>query len=80
MVLFIPFIYHTTAFMPEDQLSGWSKVAVKNNPVTYVMEAMRAMTLSGWEWETILTGVWVTAVMLGVLLTATTWMYRRQTA
>ncbi len=79
-LLFFPFIFLTTAFMPEDQLSGWFKVAVKINPVTYVMEAMRAMTLNGWEWETILTGVWVTAVMLGVLLTATTWMYRRQTA
>ena len=79
-LLFFPFIFLTTAFMPEDQLSGWFKVAVKINPVTYVMEAMRAMTLNGWEWEAILTGVWVTAVMLVVLLAATTWMYRRQTA
>ena len=66
--------------MPEDQLSGWFKVAVKINPVTYVMEAMRAIVLEGWEWGTILTGVWVAGVMLAVLLTATTWMYRRQTA
>jgi ABC-2 type transport system permease protein len=79
-LLFFPFIFLTTAFMPEDQLSGWFKVAVKINPVTYVMEAMRAMVLEGWEWETILTGVWVAGVMLAVLLTATTWMYRRQTA
>ena len=28
----------------------------KINPVTYVMEAMRAMTLEGWEWPTILPG------------------------
>ena len=66
--------------MPEDQLSGWFKVAVKINPVTYVMEAMRAMTLEGWDWPTILTGVWVAALMMTVLLAATTWMYRRQTA
>ena len=79
-LLFFPFIFLTTAFMPEDQLSGWFKVAVKINPVTYVMEAMRAMTLEGWEWETIFTGVWVAGVMLAVLLVTTTWMYRRQTA
>lgn len=79
-LLFFPFIFLTTAFMPEDQLSGWFKVAVKINPVTYVMEAMRAMTLEGWEWETIFTGVWVAGVLLAVLLVATTWMYRRQTA
>ena len=79
-LLFFPFIFLTTAFMPEDQLSGWFKVAVKINPVTYVMEAMRAMTLEGWDWPTILTGVWVAGLMMTVLLAATTWMYRRQTA
>ena len=54
----------------------WFKAAAKINPVTYVMEAMRAIVLEGWEWETILTGVWVA----GVMLAATTWMHRRQTA
>ena len=79
-VLFFPFIFLTTAFIPEDQLTGWFKVAVKINPVTYVMEAMRAIVLEGWEWETFFTGVWVAGVMLAVLLVATTWMYRRQAA
>ena len=79
-LLFFPFIFLTTAFMPEDRLTGWFKVAVKLNPVTYVIEAMRAMTLEGWDWPTILTGVWVAGTMLAVLLAATTWMYRRQTA
>jgi ABC-2 type transport system permease protein len=79
-LLFFPFIFLTTAFMPEDHLSGWFKVAVKINPVTYVMEAMRAMTLEGWDWPTILTGVWVAVLMMTALLAATTWMYRRQTA
>ena len=55
-------------------------MAVKINPVTYVMEAMRAMALEGWEWWTILTGVWVAVGMMAVLLEAAAWMYRRQTA
>ena len=66
--------------MPQAQLSVWFKVAVKIKPVTYVMEAMRAIVLVSWDWATILTGVWVAGAMLGVLLVATTWMYRRQTA
>ena len=44
------------------------------------MEAMRAMTIDGWDWPTILTGVWVAGAMLVALLAATTWMYKRQTA
>ena len=41
---------------------------------------MRAMTLEGWDWPTILTRVWVAVLMMTVLLEATMWMYRRQTA
>ena len=41
---------------------------------------MRNIVPEGWERGTILTGVWVAGVMLAVLLVATTWMYRRQTA
>ena len=41
---------------------------------------MRAIVLEGWKSGTILTGVWVAGAMPAVLLTATTWMYRRQTA
>ena len=32
-----------------NRLSGWSKVAVKTNPITHAIEAMRATTLDGWE-------------------------------
>lgn len=66
--------------MPEGQLSGWFKVAVNINPVTYVTEAMRAIVMEGWEWGTILIAVWVADSMVGVLLVAKTWMYRRQMA
>ena len=67
------------------QPGTWFKVAVKINPVTYVpvadvIEPMRAMTLEGWDWPTILTGVRVAVLMMTALLAATTWMYRRQTA
>ena len=78
-VLFFPFVFLTTAFMPEELLSGWFKVAVKANPVTYVTEAMRALVVEGWEWNTILTGVWVTVVMVALLMILTTWLYRRVT-
>ena len=79
-VFFFPFIFLTTAFMPEEMLSGWLKVAVKINPVTYVLEAMRVLVVEGWEWETILTGLWVLGAMTVIPLLGTTWLYRRATA
>ena len=47
--MFFRLAFLATAFTSEDQLSGWSKVAVKTNPVTYVMEATRVMSLDGLE-------------------------------
>ena len=78
-VLFFPFVFLTTAFMPEELLSGWFRIAVKANPVTYVTEAMRALVVEGWEMGTILTGLWVTVATVGVLMLGTTWLYRRVT-
>ena len=78
-VLFFPFVFLTTAFMPEELLSGWFRIAVKANPVTYVTEAMRALVVEGWEMGTILTGLWVTLATVGVLMLVTTWLYRRVT-
>ena len=79
-VFFFPFIFLTTAFMPEEMLSGWLKVAVKINPVTYVLEAMRAFVVEGWEWGTIVAGLWVLGAMTVIPLLVTTWLYRRATA
>ena len=67
MLLFFRLAFLATAFLRAGQLCGWAKVAVKTNHVTYVMKAMRAMTLDVWDWPTILTGVWVAGVMLAAL-------------
>jgi ABC-2 type transport system permease protein len=52
-ILFFPFTFITTSQLPLDLLSGWYKWAVQANPVTYVLEAIRALTSVGWEWDII---------------------------
>lgn len=78
-VLFIPFIFVTTAFMPKEFLSGWFKVGVTINPVNYVLEAIRALVIEGWEWDTILIGLWALIGMSVVLIGGATWLFRRAT-
>ena len=72
-------MWETPATIQLRSLGWWIKVlavgAVKINPVTYVMQAMRAMTLGDWDWPAILTGGLVALLMMGVLLAATTWMH-----
>lgn len=78
--LFFPFIFLTTGFMPKEFLSGWFKTAATVNPVTYVLDAMRALVITGWDWSTLLTGVGVLAGMTAFLIAGATWLYRRTTA
>ena len=79
-LLFMPLAFLTTAFMPKELLTGWFKIAVSINPVDYVLAGIRVIIIQGWEWETILPGLWALLGMTGVLATATTWLFRRVTA
>ncbi len=48
-ILFFPFAFLTTAFVPEEFLSGWLATVAVYNPVTYVLDALRSLTMEGWE-------------------------------
>ena len=79
-VLFFPFIFLTTAFMPKEMLTGWFQVAVTINPVNYVLEGIRVIVIEGWVWDTILIGIGVMAAMTVVLAWLATWLFKRVTA
>ena len=48
-VLFIPFMFLTTAFGPQDALTGWLETAATLNPMTYLLRGMRSLSMSGWD-------------------------------
>ena len=79
-VLFFPFIFLTTAFMPKEFLPTWFQIATTINPVTYVLEAVRAIIIEGWVWSTISLGVGLLAGLTAFMLGLTTWLYSRTTA
>jgi ABC-2 type transport system permease protein len=56
-VLFMPFMFLTTAFAPLDALSGWLKTAATFNPMTYVLKGMRSLSMEGWELDTLATAI-----------------------
>ncbi len=79
-LLFMPFAFLTTAFMPKDLLSGWFKVAVSINPVDYVLVGIRTLIIEGWEWEAILPGLWWLAGLAAGMTIIASWFYRHETA
>ena len=48
-LLFFPFLFLTTSYVPRSQLSGWLDVVAGWNPVTYLLEGMRSLVLVGWD-------------------------------
>lgn len=51
--LFFPLTFLAPTFVPLSLLSGWLEVAARINPITYVLEAMRALLVTGWDGKAI---------------------------
>lgn len=49
-LLFFPFSFLTTSFLPKAALSGWLATAATYNPVTYLLDGLRAIISVGWDW------------------------------
>lgn len=56
-LLFFPFAFMTTAFVPQDAMTGWLGTIATYNPVTYLLGALRTLILVGWDWNEIAKGL-----------------------
>jgi ABC-2 type transport system permease protein len=67
--LFFPLTFLAPTFVPLSLLSGWLEVAAKINPITYVLQAMRALLNTGWDTQAILTSI-LACLILGTVMYA----------
>lgn len=65
--LFFPLTFLTATFVPTEQLTGWIKIAAQLNPITYVLEATRAVLNVGWEVDVIGRGLLASSGMFILL-------------
>jgi ABC-2 type transport system permease protein len=63
-VLFFPFAFLTTAFVPRVALSGWMQVIADYNPVTYLLGGLRSLESPGWQGS----ALWPCLVAIGAVL------------
>jgi ABC-2 type transport system permease protein len=49
-LLFFPFLFLTSSYVPRSQLSGWLDTVAGLNPVTYLLEGLRSLVSQGWQW------------------------------
>jgi ABC-2 type transport system permease protein len=73
-ILFFPFAFLTTSFLPKEALTGWLATIATYNPVTYVLEGLRSLITVGWVWEDLAEGLLaillVTVVSFGLASSA----------
>ena len=51
-LLFFPFLFLTSSYVPRDELSGWLDTVATFNPVTYLLEGLRSLVMAeGWQWD-----------------------------
>ena len=51
-LLFFPFLFLTSSYVPRSELSGWLDTVAGLNPVTYILEGLRSLVMgSGWQWD-----------------------------
>ena len=50
-LLFFPFLFLTSSYVPRSQLSGWLNTVAGFNPVTYLLDGLRSLVLAqNWQW------------------------------
>ena len=62
-LLFFPFLFMTTLFVPQEAMTGWMAAVADFNPVTYLLAALRSLISEGWQPLTLVKGV---GAVLGV--------------
>lgn len=65
-ILFFPFAFLTTTFVPQEALTGWMATIADYNPVTYVLGGLRSLITEGWEWTPLLQGLGASLALMVV--------------
>ncbi|MCB8928534.1 MAG: ABC transporter permease [Ardenticatenaceae bacterium] len=77
--IFFPLTFLTASFVPLDLLDGWLKTAATFNPITYVLEAMRATLNTGWDSTLIWQGVLACLILGGAMFALAVYALRVRT-
>ncbi len=65
-LLFFPFLFMTTLFVPQEVMTGWLSTAADFNPVTYLLAALRSVIYGGWDGRLMLDAI-IAVASVGVL-------------
>jgi ABC-2 type transport system permease protein len=76
-LLLFPVVFMSTAFVPEAMMPGWMQVVNDWNPITFMIEAIRPLMTTGYDWDAIGRALLSLAVVGVITQAATIWAFRR---
>jgi ABC-2 type transport system permease protein len=76
-LLLFPLMFASTAFVPEELMPEWLQFVNQINPITYVIEAIRALMVTGFVWDLIGQALLSILIMGAVLQAGTLWAFNR---
>jgi ABC-2 type transport system permease protein len=76
-LLFFPLAFMSTAFVPEALMPEWIRFINEWNPITYLIEAIRALMVTGYDWGAIGAALLAMGIVGVILQAATLWAFRR---
>jgi len=76
-LLMFPVVFISTAFVPAELMPGWMQAFNDWNPVTYQIEAVRALMTQGYDWGAVGQALLASAITGAVLIAGTLWAFRR---
>jgi ABC-2 type transport system permease protein len=65
-ILFFPFAFLTTSFLPKEALTGWLATIATYNPVTYVLDGLRSLITVGWDADALAKGAGASLALMAV--------------
>lgn len=76
-LLMFPVVFISTAFVPAQLMPGWMQAVNEWNPVTFQIEAVRALMTEGYDWSAIGSALLADVLVGAVLLAGTLSAFRR---
>ena len=78
-LVFFPLAFMSTAFVPAALMPEWMQFINEWNPITFLIEAIRSLMVTGYDWGAIGAALVAIAIMGVVLQAGTMWAFSRLT-
>jgi ABC-2 type transport system permease protein len=77
--LTMPLMFTSNALFPRAAMPAWLAAIAKVNPVSHAVAPIRELTLYGWNWGAMYTGIAVTVGLALAMALFAQWMFHRAT-